>query len=64
MKTRHQRHEEAVARQKLYDARTPQQQLALLDRKFGKGVGAKKERARLNRLINALTNEQNRKRSK
>lgn len=31
--------------------RTPQQQLELLDQKFGKGQGAKKERARLNKMI-------------
>ncbi|MEY2703856.1 MAG: hypothetical protein RLY43_2495 [Bacteroidota bacterium] len=29
---------------------TPQQQLAKLDEKFGKGMGAKKERARLMKM--------------
>lgn len=31
--------------------RTPKQQLALLDQKFGPGVGAEKERARLTKQI-------------
>lgn len=31
--------------------RTPQQQIELLDQKFGVGVGAKKERARLTKML-------------
>ena len=31
--------------------RKPQEQLALLDKKFGKGMGAKKERAKLTKKI-------------
>lgn len=34
-------------------ARSPQQQLALLDQKLGKGKGAVKERARLAKQISA-----------
>ncbi len=32
--------------------RTPQEQIDFLDKKFGKGLGAKKERAKLLALIN------------
>lgn len=45
------KHEEALARQQAAAALTPQQRLAKLDKKLGKGVGAAKERARLQKLI-------------
>ena len=45
------RQEAANARQQQRDKRTPKQQLALLDRRFGKGQGASKERARLQKEI-------------
>lgn len=38
------------------DARSPEQQLAHLDRMLGKGVGARRERERLNALIAANKN--------
>lgn len=38
---------QAQARQELRDARSSQEQLAVLDARFGKNKGAKKERARL-----------------
>jgi len=37
--------------------RTPQQQLARLDEKLGEGVGATKERARLQKLIDDGTKQ-------
>jgi hypothetical protein len=38
---------EAKTRQEAYDKLTPKAKLALLDKKLGKGVGAEKQRARL-----------------
>lgn len=46
-----QRHAEAVARQEAYDKLTPHQKLGVLDKRLGTELGAKKERARLNKLI-------------
>lgn len=47
MKTKEKKREEAQARQKTYDALTSKEKIARLDKKFGKGKGASKERARL-----------------
>ena len=41
------KYEEATYRQDEYDKLTPQQKLARLDKRLGKGKGAKKERGRL-----------------
>ena len=53
--TQKERHEarkaRALDRQAARATRTPQQQLDRLDAKFGKGQGAKRERARLNAQI-------------
>lgn len=48
---RDERRESAIERQAARDARSHQQQLERLDRMFGKGKGAAKERARLRALI-------------
>ena len=45
--------EEAEQRAAERESRTPQQQLQRLDKLLGEGVGAKKERARLAKLIKA-----------
>lgn len=47
------RYERAMAQQALRDARTPEQQLRVLDQRLGIGVGAKTERARLEAEIAA-----------
>ena len=41
------RHDEAAGRQEERNLRSPQQQIAVLDRRLGVGQGARKERARL-----------------
>lgn len=48
---RKQRQEGAKARQEAHDVRTPAEQLAVLDKRFGKGKGAAKERARLEKKL-------------
>lgn len=45
--TNEQKRTSATKRQAEYDALTPQQKLDRLDRAFGKGVGAAKERAKV-----------------
>ena len=43
---------EAIERNKAWAQLTPEQQLADLDRRLGKGIGAKKQRARIQYKIN------------
>lgn len=43
--------EEATERQKAYDALSVQERIDLLDRRLGKGVGATKQRAKLQALL-------------
>ena len=52
MKTTGQKIEEAKKRQEEYDKLTPQEKIAKLDERFGKGVGATKQRAKLMKQIN------------
>ena len=47
MKTLEQKRDEAVIRQQAYDALTTEQKIERLDRAFGVGKGAVRERARL-----------------
>jgi hypothetical protein len=47
MSTKKQRKEIADANKAVRDSLSPEQQIARLDAKLGKGLGAKKERARL-----------------
>lgn len=51
------RRKTAVERDEARRDRSPQQQLAMLDERLGKGVGAKRERARLKRLIDVSKNK-------
>jgi hypothetical protein len=43
--------EEAVSRQETYDKLTATQKIKKLDKKLGKGIGAKKQRAKLNKEL-------------
>ena len=51
---RDERKKSASERQKVREARSPAEQLAELDTQLGGGIGAKRERARLNAIV---TNE-------
>jgi len=51
MRTKKERREKAMELLKVSDALTPKQKLENLDKKFGTGKGAKRERTRLAELI-------------
>jgi hypothetical protein len=53
MQTKEQKAATVAELAKARATRSPQQQLAVLDAKLGVGIGAKKERARLNAQITA-----------
>ena len=59
-----QRRKKALALSKERGKRTSQQQLALLDERFGEGLGAKKERAKLATLINKETKQKSEPKTK
>lgn len=56
--------QEAEKRQQNRDKRSPQDQVAVLDSKFGKDLGAKKERAKLISLLNKKEEKQQEKKEK
>ena len=43
--------DESIERQEEFNQLTPQQKIELLDKRLGKGIGAKKQREQLNKLI-------------
>lgn len=51
MKTKAQKQSEASKRAEKREERTPKQQLARLNRKFGKNKGAQRERERLTKIM-------------
>ena len=52
MNTKQIKETEAIVRNEAWAQLTPEQQIADLDRRLGKGVGAKKQRARIQYKIN------------
>ena len=52
MNTKQIKQTEAIVRNEAWAQLTPEQQIADLDRRLGKGVGAKKQRARIQYKIN------------
>lgn len=50
-KTKEVKIEEGEIRQRKYDKLSPKQKLAKLDKELGKGVGAKKQRAKLKKMM-------------
>ena len=57
MKSKSIRKEEAIRRQKEYDKLTIEQKIAKLDNKYGKGIGAKKEREKLKKKLEKKNEE-------
>jgi len=57
---RNYRRKTALERNEARSERSPQQQLAVLDERLGKGVGAEKERARLKKLMRMSKNKKKR----
>ena len=61
---REHRHEKALILTKERAKRSPQQQLDLLDERLGEGLGAKKERANLEALIQKETKQKTKQKPK
>ena len=51
LRLKKEKQEEAVERQEAWAALKPEEQRQIIDRRLGKGVGAKKQRARLAKAI-------------
>ena len=51
MKIKQQKREDAIKRNELWNKLTPQQKIQQLDQKFGIGIGAKKQRTKLQKQI-------------
>lgn len=64
MKTKSVRRDEADTRQDAYDQLTPTEKLARLDTRLGTGVGATRERARLQKQIEAAKAKKEKKDAK
>ena len=56
-----QRQGEAIERQTVRENKTPEQQLKVLDSRFGKDIGSKKERRRLFEMIKEQSKKKKRK---
>ena len=59
-----QKQEEAIERQVERENKTPEQQLKVLDSRFGKGIGSKKERRKLIEMIEKQSKEHKKKSKK
>ena len=59
------RQKEAIERNEAWAQLTPEQQIADLDRRLGKGIGAKKQRARIQyKIVNPQVEIQREKKAK
>ncbi len=56
-----QKQEEAIERQVERENKTPEQQLKVLDSRFGKGIGSKKERRKLIEMAEKQSKEHKKK---
>lgn len=63
-KSKLEKQQEASERLKTREKRNPQDQLAILDKKFGKDQGASKERERLKKAIEENLNKKTEKKEK
>lgn len=54
MKNKETRQKEALARKQEYNTLTTSQKIVLLDMKFGKGIGAVKQRNKLSKVVELI----------